>query len=191
MGLFVEGLDVPAASCCILARPTKSLTIYLQAVGRVMRPHESKNDCIILDHAGLTATHDFVDVAREWSLEAKEKTKRNNPPVTSVTVCPECFCSYSKKQSPLACPECGAETEQPEVAEVHAKGELFELTPELMLAEAQRIADAKAYAQALARKPLTETVTFADFINAGIAAGYKDFWAAARWHERSKGVVYA
>lgn len=29
MGLFIEGLDVPAAACCILARPTKSLTIYL------------------------------------------------------------------------------------------------------------------------------------------------------------------
>ena len=74
---------------------------------------------------------------------------------------------------------------------LHAAGELIELTPEMMLAEAQRIEDAKTYAQQLARKPLTEIVTFADFISAGAAAGYKDFWAVARWHERSKGVVYA
>jgi DNA repair protein RadD len=193
-GLFIEGLDVPAASCCILARPTKSLTIYLQAVGRVMRPAENKTDAIILDHAGLTAVHDFVDVPREWSLEPNPKKARasdNKEPTTSVTVCAECFCSYSKKLSPLACPECGAEVEQPEVAEVHAAGELIELTPELILAEAQRLEDAKAFAQALARKPLTETVTFADFINAGAAAGYKDYWAAKRWQERSMGVVYA
>ena len=73
MGLFIEGLDVPAAACCILARPTKSLTIYLQAVGRVMRPHESKTDCIILDCAGLTYEHGFVDDAREWTLDGKAK----------------------------------------------------------------------------------------------------------------------
>ena len=73
MGLFIEGLDVPAASCCILARPTKSLKIYLQAAGRVMRPHETKDDCIILDCAGLTYEHGFVENAREWSLKGKIK----------------------------------------------------------------------------------------------------------------------
>jgi DNA repair protein RadD len=73
MGLFVEGLDVPAASCCILARPTKSVTIYLQAVGRIMRPHESKTDCIILDHAGLTYEHGFVEMPRIWRLDGKKK----------------------------------------------------------------------------------------------------------------------
>lgn len=190
MGLFIEGLDVPAASCCILARPTKSLTIYLQAVGRVMRPHESKTDCIILDHAGLTMTHDFVDVAREWSLDAKEKTKRNDPPVTSIAICPECFCSYSKKLSPHGCPECGTATEQPEVAEVHAKGELIELTTEMKVAQAQRIADAKAKAWELARKPATEIVTLTQLQAAGVAAGFESGWAWHQWRGRSVGGVY-
>jgi DNA repair protein RadD len=33
-----EGFDVPAASCAILLRPTQSLGLYLQQVGRVLRP---------------------------------------------------------------------------------------------------------------------------------------------------------
>ena len=108
MGLFIEGLDVPAASCCILARPTKSLTIYLQAVGRVMRPHESKSDCVILDCAGLTYEHGFVDDAREWTLDGKAKKPREEMSV--VHICEECAAAYSKAQHPDECPECGAIT---------------------------------------------------------------------------------
>jgi superfamily II DNA or RNA helicase len=36
--LFVEGVDVPALETCILLRPTRSLSLYLQAVGRALRP---------------------------------------------------------------------------------------------------------------------------------------------------------
>ena len=108
MGLFIEGLDVPAASCCILARPTKSLTIYLQAVGRVMRPHESKTDCIILDCAGLTYEHGFVDDHREWTLNGRMKKPKSD--VVAVHICEECFAAYSKAEHPNECPECGFET---------------------------------------------------------------------------------
>ncbi len=196
MAIMIEGFDHPPTSCVILARPTKSVTIYLQAVGRVMRPHESKTDCIILDHAGLTMTHDFVDVAREWTLEPNPKKPRasdNKEPTTSVTVCPECFCSYSKRLSPLACPECGAEVEQPEVAEVHAAGELVELakpTTEMMVAESRRIEAAKSKAWELARKPVTEIVTLKQLQEAGIAAGFESGWAWHQWRGRSVGGVY-
>jgi superfamily II DNA or RNA helicase len=101
MGLFIEGLDVPAAACCILARPTKSLTIYLQAVGRIMRPHESKNDCVILDCAGLTYEHGFVDDAREWTLNGKMKKPKEDAP--AVHVCEECFAAYSLVGCRLVC----------------------------------------------------------------------------------------
>ncbi len=195
MAIMIEGFDHPPTSCVILARPTKSLTIYLQAVGRVMRPHESKSDCVILDHAGLTAVHDFVDVARGWSLEPNPKKSRlsNDEPATSVTTCTECFCSYSKKLSPLACPECGAATEQPEVAEVHAAGELIELTKpttEMMVAQARRITDAKAKAWELAKRPVTEIVTLKQLQEAGIAAGFESGWAWHQWRGRSAGGVY-
>ena len=50
--IFTEGFDEPSASCLILARPTKLLTMYRQMVGRVLRPHPGKGDAIILDHSG-------------------------------------------------------------------------------------------------------------------------------------------
>ncbi|NBV62746.1 MAG: DEAD/DEAH box helicase, partial [Rhodobacteraceae bacterium] len=43
-----EGFDVPAASCAILLRPTQSLGLYLQQVGRVLRPAPGKDAAIIL-----------------------------------------------------------------------------------------------------------------------------------------------
>ncbi|MEM9646710.1 MAG: helicase-related protein, partial [Planctomycetota bacterium] len=37
------GLDIPSLEVAVLARPTKSLTLYVQAVGRVLRPFEGKD----------------------------------------------------------------------------------------------------------------------------------------------------
>jgi len=51
MGLYTEGLDVPAASCIHQVRPTKSDGLYLQMVGRGLRPFPGKQDCLVLDYA--------------------------------------------------------------------------------------------------------------------------------------------
>jgi hypothetical protein len=51
MGLYTEGLDMPAASCIHQVRPTKSDGLYLQMVGRGLRPYPGKTDCLILDYA--------------------------------------------------------------------------------------------------------------------------------------------
>jgi DNA repair protein RadD len=50
--IFTEGFDEPSASCLILARPTKLLTMYRQMAGRVLRPYPGKTDARILDHSG-------------------------------------------------------------------------------------------------------------------------------------------
>jgi superfamily II DNA or RNA helicase len=171
MGLFIEGLDVPAAACCILARPTKSLTIYLQAVGRVMRPAIGKTDCIVLDHAGLTLIHNLVETPREWTLDGKEKAKRDDTPAVAVTVCEHCFCTYSKADNPDFCPECLTDHVKPAPPKVHADGELVELTAEAMLA-IKTASKAKWVAEMKAAK--TET----QLIELGISRGYKH---AAGW----------
>jgi superfamily II DNA or RNA helicase len=173
MGLFIEGLDVPAASCCILARPTKSLTIYLQAVGRVMRPHESKTDCIILDCAGLTYEHGFVDDAREWSLDGKVKKPKDDVP--AVHICESCFAAYSKAQHPYECPECGFETpvEQREVNNVDV--DMIELTPSIM-------ADIRA--NRIKWLEFTKCKTLDDFKELGRLRGYKQGWAYIKYNDR-------
>ena len=47
--LLVEGFDSPRVSCIVLARPTKSGSLYTQMVGRGTRTLEGKTDCYIID----------------------------------------------------------------------------------------------------------------------------------------------
>ena len=97
-----EGTDVPAVSCAILLRPTQSESLYLQQVGRILRPQAGKI-AIVLDHVGSTVRHGFVDDLRDWSLDSK-KRKRNDEPAPSVRQCPQCFAAF--KPQPV-CPCCG------------------------------------------------------------------------------------
>jgi len=99
-----EGFDVPAASCAILLRPTQSLGLYLQQVGRVLRPAPSKAHAVILDHVGNVNRHGFPDDHRDWSLDDRMRRSKGTP-APSVRTCPECFAAF--KPAPI-CPVCGA-----------------------------------------------------------------------------------
>ena len=74
-----EGFDVEGCYCAILLRPTQSEALYIQQVGRVLRPEPNKV-AIVLDHVGNTKRHGFVDDIREYDLhqKAKNKKKRRN-----------------------------------------------------------------------------------------------------------------
>jgi superfamily II DNA or RNA helicase len=99
-----EGFDVPAASCAILLRPTQSLGLYLQQVGRVLRPAPGKEHAVILDHVGNVTRHGFPDDPRDWSLDDRMRRSKGTP-APSVRTCPECFAAF--KPAPI-CPVCGA-----------------------------------------------------------------------------------
>ena len=71
-----EGWDMPSVSCCVLARSTDSLTMYLQQAGRVLRPAPDKKDAIILDHGNCFSKFGKVEKIREWELK-KTKPKEN------------------------------------------------------------------------------------------------------------------
>ena len=100
-----EGFDVPAASCAILLRPTQSLGLYLQQVGRVLRPAPGKDAAVILDHVGNVNRHGFPDDPRDWSLDDRMRRSKGTP-APSVRTCPECFAAF--KPAPI-CPVCGAQ----------------------------------------------------------------------------------
>lgn len=72
-----EGFDVPDCEVVQLARPTKSLVLYLQQVGRCMRPSEGKEFGYILDNAGLWLEHGLSYIDREWTLEGKKVSNKN------------------------------------------------------------------------------------------------------------------
>jgi superfamily II DNA or RNA helicase len=73
-----EGFDVPDCEAVQLARPTKSLVLYLQQVGRCMRPSTGKKHGLILDNAGLWLEHGLSHIDRDWSLEGIKKTKKHS-----------------------------------------------------------------------------------------------------------------
>lgn len=63
VGLFTEGTDLPSIGCVILGRPTSSTTLYQQMVGRGLRLHPGKRDCVILDVTGVTGRHRLATLA--------------------------------------------------------------------------------------------------------------------------------
>jgi superfamily II DNA or RNA helicase len=94
--VLTEGWDSPEVSCIVLARPTKSMGLYRQMVGRVLRPAPGKADALVLDHAGAVFTHGFVEEAIEWTLredrraESPAQRSRAAGTMPTLTTCPEC-----------------------------------------------------------------------------------------------------
>jgi DNA repair protein RadD len=79
-GVFTMGFDCPAVGCVILARPTKSLSLYIQMGGRGLRPKrgiaQPGEYCVFLDHAGLFGEHGSLIAEQEWSLADNPKQRR-------------------------------------------------------------------------------------------------------------------
>jgi superfamily II DNA or RNA helicase len=122
--LISEGLDIPDVAGVILLRPTKSLTLHLQTVGRCLRPALGKR-AVILDHVGNSLRHGLPDFAHEWTLDGRPEREPGEAPVKR---CPECGAVV-----PLAareCPECGADLRPAPRKPAAIPDQLIELTPE-------------------------------------------------------------
>jgi superfamily II DNA or RNA helicase len=168
--LFGEGVDVPALEAVILLRPTQSLALYLQQVGRGLRMTPGKRDCVILDHAGNCRTHGLPDEDREWSLEgfAGKSRAGDSEGVSPIRQCKACFAV-----SPITatvCVECGTPfpVTSREVAEVD--GTLEEIDQELIRKHARREQGRANSLEAL--------------IALGRQRGYKPGWAHFVWNSR-------
>jgi superfamily II DNA or RNA helicase len=95
--VLTEGWDQPSVSCLVLARPTKSLGLYRQMVGRVLRPAPGKDHALILDHSGATFMHGFAEDPIRWTLseDSRAENKAHAARGTgeapgALTNCPEC-----------------------------------------------------------------------------------------------------
>lgn len=122
------GVDWPFLSCCIDARPTKSMVRALQAWGRISRPYGDKTDAILLDHAdnclrlGIHPDDDF-----QWPLSKSEKVRKGlkkDPKEREIKVCDSCYAMYYGGK----CPNCGAAKSKQFKVE---KGRLVEITKQL------------------------------------------------------------
>lgn len=168
--LISEGTDIPAIGCAILLRPTQSLGLYIQQVGRALRLSEGKNKAIILDHVGNVLNHGMPDDYREWTLEGKKRNKRakNDEPNILVNTCDECFAVF--KPQPR-CPECGSvqKTNERELEQVD--GELEEI-------KRQREKHEK-------KVEVWQAGSYNDLVEIAKKRGYKRGWVKHR-HENRK-----
>lgn len=76
--ILTEGFDYSDVGCVIMARPTESLAMYMQAIGRGLRNKSKEfiekfgNNCIILDIVDVTSKHSLVNT---WELDRKKSAK--------------------------------------------------------------------------------------------------------------------
>jgi DNA repair protein RadD len=110
--LAIEGLDIPAVEAVQQLRPTQSVIVYLQLIGRGLRPEQGKSELVILDQVNNWQRHGLPDDVREWSLDGRKKRKRSTrdeDPELQIQQCKQCFHIFKRGVS--ECPNCGAEVE--------------------------------------------------------------------------------
>jgi superfamily II DNA or RNA helicase len=128
VGCISVGWDHSVVSCLISARPTVSMGLWRQMLGRGSRPHPGKDHFLVLDHAGNTHRHapyGIFEASPEWSLDGaaiKEAGKkppavatckhsyrfpdfRNDPPKIINGLQLPCYATF--RAGPENCPMCG------------------------------------------------------------------------------------
>lgn len=164
VGVCVEGLDIPAVECIVLARPTRSVTLLLQAVGRGLRSSPGKTDCLVLDHAGNALRLGHPEEERAWTLTGKTDQGHVERAVRGA-VCPEC--SRVRAPREAGCP-CGFRwPAEAKPALVQRPGSLTEL---------------RKRARATPREERVRA--YAELVGVAKRRGYSLGWAAHAYRER-------
>ena len=146
--------------------------MYLQMVGRCLRPAEGKT-ALILDHVGAVKMHGFPDQDHQWTLFGQPKSQRMaSDDAPAIRVCETCYAAYTPTLT--ACPYCGAAA-TPTAREIEQRaGELAELERVEAKKQAKR-------EQGMAR-------TLEELTELGRVRGYKNpgYWARCVYNSRNK-----
>jgi DNA repair protein RadD len=170
--LFSEGIDCPGVHAGIFLRPTQSLGLFRQQVGRILRPCEGKSHAWIFDHAQNTQKFGLPTDEPAWALTYDETKKKRNASM-SCRVCAKCFAASSARA--IWCSNCGeAFPVQPRSQVEQREGELVEvLSPEQIAKRQERIGQGM-------------TKGLADLIEFGRKRGRSPGWAMHVWEARER-----
>jgi superfamily II DNA or RNA helicase len=196
--LFTEGIDLPDIETVILARPTMSLSLALQMIGRGRRilqcdcglwPHWNRELCEcgrpvkkrfvrVHDHASVVRTHGMPDEPRVWSLtETVAQDQRSlAKPGTAIHTCRKCFGVYLADL--LECPYCHEPNRAPKRLIRTEQGVPIALEA-VEKERAKREEPLKASAE-------TQKKAFFYFLTIERNRHYKRMWAEMRFHGRFK-----
>lgn len=180
--IISEGTDVPSVGGALLLRPTMSLALFLQQVGRCLRPAPGKEHAVVLDHAGNVRRHGLPQDIHHWSLEgakerkAQEEKRRDAAP---VRVCQNCFAAIPLEP---VCPYCGHE--QPiktKPVGIYGEGELRELKIEEAKIRARERED-----QRRRRSQIGKARTLVELKAIAKERGYSPGWAYHIFNARNE-----
>ena len=171
--LFGEGFDVPGCQSVILARPTQSLTLFIQQAMRPLRPdpNDPNKVAVIIDHVQNYIRHGLPNAHHDWSL-ASNPPKRDKPLVKACKHCQLVVPSNTK-----ICPACGYEFKgdyhAPDTHEYHGQ------VAELALPSANK----KTVDTPTVKHPFTKPE---EFLAVAKNRGYKIYWVACKSLEFAK-----
>lgn len=179
VGIAGYGWDAPRVSCMIEARPTRSLGLWLQHCGRVMRTAPGKVDAIILDHAGNSHEHGLPDWPRDWTLDGVAARRPGcDDPAPPITTCKHaatvdgvlkmpCYATF--KTGPRECPYCGLP----------------------LVKVGREIEQVDGALSEVGRQPRVETekqkahrLEFQEWERIGLERGYKPGWATMQYKQK-------
>jgi DNA repair protein RadD len=112
--LMSYGTDVPTVECVVLARPTRSVVLYLQTVGRGMRPAPGKDHVLVIDHGRVVESLGLPHEDFAWSLDegnvntsARTAAAERARGEERTRLCPECSHLWLVSEEGPACTCCG------------------------------------------------------------------------------------
>lgn len=135
--LFGEGFDVPGIEVVIMARPTKSFSLFCQQFGRALRlfiskilaaawdtytdeqrrrfiAESEKPYALIIDHVGNMIEHGYPDKPQAYTLDRRERRAKGSPEdAIPLRTCLNETCLKPYERSEVACPYCGTEPPPP------------------------------------------------------------------------------
>jgi DNA repair protein RadD len=126
--ILTKGFDAPETGTLVMARPTKSLIVHLQQIGRVLRIAPGKENAIILDHGGNVSRHGFPTddvIPTDMNMDIRQQSERSEKTVEKLPhACPSCH--LMMEPDVWVCPNCGFKPEKRNNV-VHGDGELVKL----------------------------------------------------------------
>ncbi len=131
--ILIDGFDHPPLDCLVMLRPTLSAALYIQSIGRVLRPSEGKSDALLLDLTdNVSRFGTDLDNVRVTIPKAAEEIVKKEKEL--IKICPACQAEVSIYRRDC---DCGYEWTAEEIQIATAVPELtdviFEKEPPLVV----------------------------------------------------------
>lgn len=203
-GIVSEGFDVPGIEAIQCVRPTQSLILWLQMLGRALRPAPNKEYALIIDHTLNFKAHGLPTSDFQWSLKPRP-INNNGKALVVCTKCNHVFrpLHHEQKAGFCDCPNCGNRIELEPFKEIggytprevsnDVEAEIIEITntevDPVFLVELQKLLDIQksrsykpywVFAKALEKFPNPSVF---DLRHLAQCLGYKQKWAEYKWKE--------